>query len=46
MKMIQMIREAVARLLPSGWAGLLPSGWADEMAIGMAAAFADQARGF
>lgn len=38
MKMIQMIREAVARLLPSGWA--------DEMAIGMAAAFADQARGF
>lgn len=38
MKIIQMIREAVARLLPSGWA--------DEMAIGMAAAFADQARGF
>lgn len=38
MKMIQKIREAVARLLPSGWA--------DEMAIGMAAAFADQARGF
>lgn len=38
MKMIQMIREAVARLLPAGWA--------DEMAIGMAAAFADQAKGF
>ena len=38
MKMIQMIREAVARLLPTGWA--------DEMAIGMAAAFADQAKGF
>ena len=38
MKMIQAIREAVR------W--LLPSGWADEMAIGMAAAFADQARGF
>ena len=37
MKMIQAIREAVRRLLPSGWA--------DEMAIGMAAAFADQARG-
>ena len=38
MRMIQAIREAVARLLPTGWA--------DEMAIGMAAAFADQARGF
>ena len=38
MKMIQAIREAVRRLLPSGWA--------DEMAIGMMAAFADQARGF
>lgn len=38
MKMIRAIREAVRRLLPSGWA--------DEMAIGMAAAFADQARGF
>ena len=38
MKMIQMIREAVARLLPSGWA--------DEMASGMMAAFADHARGF
>ena len=38
MKIIQMIREAVARLLPTGWA--------DEMAIGMAAAFADQAKGF
>ena len=38
MKMIQAIREAVRRLLPSGWA--------DEMAIGMAAAFADQAKGF
>ena len=38
MKMIQIIREAVARLLPAGWA--------DEMAIGMAAAVADQARGF
>ena len=38
MNVIQMIREAVARLLPTGWA--------DEMAIGMAAAFADQAKGF
>ena len=38
MKIIQMIREAVSRLLPTGWA--------DEMAIGMAAAFADQAKGF
>lgn len=38
MKMVRKIREAVARLLSSGWA--------DEMAIGMAAAFADQARGF
>lgn len=38
MKMIQAIREAVRRLLPSGWA--------DEMAIGMAAAFANQAKGF
>lgn len=37
MKMIQAIREAVRRLLPSGWA--------DEMAIGMAAAFADQVKG-
>lgn len=38
MNVIQMIREAVARLLPAGWA--------DEMAIGMAAAFAEQAKGF
>ena len=38
MRMIKAIREALARLLPTGWA--------DEMAIGMAAAFADQARGF
>ena len=38
MKMIQMIREAAARLLHSGWA--------DEMAIGMAAAFAAQVKGF
>lgn len=36
--LVKMIREAIARLLSSGWA--------DEMAIGMAAAFADQARGF
>ena len=38
MKMIQAIREAVRRLLPSGWA--------DEMATGMMAAFAAQAKGF
>lgn len=36
--MIQMIQEAVARLLPSGWP--------EEMASGMMAAFAAQARGF
>ena len=36
--LVMMIREAIARLLPTGWA--------DEMAIGMAAAFAGQARGF
>ena len=36
--LVKMIREAIGRLLPTGWA--------DEMAIGMAAAFADQARGF
>lgn len=38
MKMIQRIREAVARLLPSGWS--------DDMAAGMMAAFAAQAKGF
>ena len=38
MKMIQAIREAVARLLPSGWS--------KDMATGMMAAFAAQAKGF
>lgn len=38
MKMIQRIREAVARLFPIGWP--------DEMASGMMAAFADQVIGF
>lgn len=38
MKLIQIIREAVARLLPSGWS--------EDMAAGMMAAFANQARGF
>lgn len=38
MKMIQAIREAVARLLPTGWA--------EDMATGMMAAFAAQAKGF
>lgn len=37
MKMIQRIREAVARLLPTGWG--------EGMAIGMMAAFAAQAKG-
>lgn len=35
--LVKMIREAIARLLPIGWA--------DDMANGMMAAFADQARG-
>ena len=38
MKMIQRIREAVARLLHSGWS--------EDMAAGMMAAFAAQAKGF
>lgn len=38
MRMIQAIREAVARLLPSGWS--------EDMAAGMMAAFAAQVRGF
>ena len=38
MKMVQRIREAVARLLPSGWS--------EDMAAGMMAAFAAQAKGF
>ncbi len=38
MKMIQRIREAVARLLPSGWS--------EDMATGMMAAFAAQVKGF
>ncbi len=38
MKMIQRIREAVVRLLPSGWS--------EDMATGMMAAFAALAKGF
>ena len=38
MKLMQMIREAVARLLPTGWS--------EDMASGMIAAFTAQARGF
>lgn len=38
MKMIQRIREAVTRLLPSGWS--------EDMATGMMAAFAAQVKGF
>ena len=38
MKMMQRIREAVARLLPSGWS--------EDMATGMMTAFAAQMRGF
>ncbi len=38
MKMIQRIREAVVRLLPSGWS--------EDMATGMMAAFAAQVKGF
>ena len=38
MKMIQRIREAVARLLSSGWS--------EDMATGMMAAFAAQVKGF
>lgn len=38
MKMIQAIREAVARLLPAGWS--------EGVASGMMAAFAAQVKGF
>lgn len=38
MKMIHRIREAVERLLPSGWS--------EDMAAGMMTAFAAQAKGF
>ena len=38
MKMVQRIWEAVARLHPSGWS--------EDMAAGMMAAFAAQAKGF